>query len=113
MPTYDYECANGHSFEHLQPITSDPLGECLQCGASVRRLIGGGSGIIFKGSGFYVTDSKGKSGGSAEATDKSKSEATAKDGSSKSSGDRSKSNGDGSKSSLDTTSKKTEKATST
>ena len=58
MPTYDYECSNGHQFEYLQSITAEPLSECITCGASVRRLIGGGTGIIFKGSGFYVTDSK-------------------------------------------------------
>ena len=58
MPTYDYECSNGHRFECLQSITADPLTECLTCGEPVRRLIGGGTGIIFKGSGFYVTDSK-------------------------------------------------------
>ena len=58
MPTYDYECSNGHRFEHLQSITADPLTECVICREPVRRLIGGGAGIIFKGSGFYVTDSK-------------------------------------------------------
>ena len=58
MPTYDYECSNGHRFEHLQSITAAPLTECVICGEPVRRLIGGGAGIIFKGSGFYVTDSK-------------------------------------------------------
>ena len=58
MPTYDYECSNGHRFEYLQSITAEPLTECVTCGEPVRRLIGGGTGIIFKGSGFYVTDSK-------------------------------------------------------
>ena len=58
MPTYDYECSNGHQFEYLQSITAEPLSECITCGGPVRRLIGGGTGIIFKGSGFYVTDSK-------------------------------------------------------
>ena len=58
MPTYDYECSNGHRFEYLQSITAEPLTDCVTCGEPVRRLIGGGTGIIFKGSGFYVTDSK-------------------------------------------------------
>ena len=58
MPTYDYECSNGHRFDYLQSITAEPLTECVTCGEPVRRLIGGGAGIIFKGSGFYVTDSK-------------------------------------------------------
>ena len=70
MPTYDYECLNGHRFECLQSITAEPLTECVTCGEPVRRLIGGGTGIIFKGSGFYVTDSKnGSRGKKASAKD--------------------------------------------
>lgn len=60
MPTYEYECAKGHRFERLQPITAKPLRRCVTCGAPVQRLIGGGAGLIFKGSGFYVTDYKRK-----------------------------------------------------
>ena len=67
MPTYDYECSNGHRFECLQSITAEPLTECVTCGEPVRRLIGGGTGIIFKGSGFYVTDSKNGSRGKKES----------------------------------------------
>ena len=64
MPTYDYECKNcGHSFEHFQSMSDDPLAECPECGGVLRRLIGGGSGIIFKGSGFYVTDNRGGKNG--------------------------------------------------
>ncbi len=74
MPTYDYECSSGHRFEHLQSITAEPLTECITCGEPVRRLIGGGTGIIFKGSGFYVTDSKNGSRGK---------KAVAKDGAAK------------------------------
>jgi putative FmdB family regulatory protein len=81
MPTYDYECSNGHQFEHLQSIIADPLAECITCGAPVRRLIGGGSGIIFKGSGFYVTDSK--NGKPAKKDEGSGDTAAAKDGSAK------------------------------
>lgn len=60
MPTYDYECqACGHRFEALQRITDDPLTKCPKCQkARLRRLIGAGLGIIFKGSGFYTTDYK-------------------------------------------------------
>jgi putative FmdB family regulatory protein len=59
MPTYDYECkACGHVFEHFQMMSDDPLKDCPKCGQEVRRLIGGGLGIIFKGSGFYVTDNR-------------------------------------------------------
>jgi putative FmdB family regulatory protein len=60
MPTYEYECKDcGHTFEVFQNMSDAPLKECPECGKEVRRLINGGSGIIFKGSGFYVTDKKG------------------------------------------------------
>jgi putative FmdB family regulatory protein len=59
MPTYDYECSHcGRVFEVFQNMSDDPIEACDHCGGSVRRLIGGGLGIIFKGSGFYVTDNK-------------------------------------------------------
>ena len=59
MPTYDYECKGcGHVFEYFQMMSDEPLKECPKCKSEVKRLIGGGMGIIFKGSGFYVTDSK-------------------------------------------------------
>ena len=60
MPTYEYECKScGHSFEVFQAMSDEPLKTCVKCGKEVRRLIFGGAGVIFKGSGFYVTD-KGK-----------------------------------------------------
>jgi putative FmdB family regulatory protein len=67
MPTYDYECKScGKIFEAFQNMSDAPLEACPTCGKEVRRLIGGGMGIIFKGSGFYVNDSKkGSSGGEA------------------------------------------------
>ena len=59
MPTYEYECKScGHSFEAFQSMSDAPLRECPRCGKEVRRLINGGTGVIFKGSGFYVTDKK-------------------------------------------------------
>lgn len=60
MPTYDYECKNcGHQFEYFQSMAEDPLTTCPDCQTdSLRRLIGGGMGVIFKGSGFYVNDAK-------------------------------------------------------
>jgi putative FmdB family regulatory protein len=61
MPTYEYECrACTHRFEAFQAMSEAPLSLCPQCGGSVRRVIGGGTGVIFKGSGFYVTDAKKK-----------------------------------------------------
>ena len=58
MPTYEYKCsACGHAFEQFQSITAAPLRRCPECGkAKVKRLLGTGAGIIFKGSGFYITD---------------------------------------------------------
>jgi putative FmdB family regulatory protein len=68
MPTYDYVCDScGHSFEKLQSMSEKPLKKCPECGENLRRVIGPGVGIIFKGSGFYETDYKKKSTSSAAA----------------------------------------------
>ena len=58
MPTYGYACENcGHEFDEFQSITSEPLKKCPACKKMrLKRLIGTGSAIIFKGSGFYATD---------------------------------------------------------
>lgn len=58
MPTYEYACnACGHRFEQFQNITAAPLRKCPECGRrKLQRLIGGGAGFLFKGSGFYITD---------------------------------------------------------
>ncbi len=58
MPTYDYECPKcGYRFEKFQGINDPPVKTCPKCGGrKVKRLIGTGAGIIFKGSGFYATD---------------------------------------------------------
>ena len=58
MPTYEYKCdACGHAFEKFHSITADPVKKCPVCGKNkVRRLISMGAGLIFKGSGFYITD---------------------------------------------------------
>ena len=57
MPTYEYKCnACDVQFEKFQGITEEPLKECPDCGEEVKRLIGAGAGLIFKGSGFYITD---------------------------------------------------------
>lgn len=57
MPTYEYECGScGHQFEVFQPIKDKPRKKCPECGKGVKRLIGSGSAVIFKGSGFYQTD---------------------------------------------------------
>lgn len=58
MPTYEYRCgACGHEFERFQAMTAAPIVKCPSCGKrKVRRLIGSGGALIFKGSGFYTTD---------------------------------------------------------
>ena len=71
MPTYEYECTKcSHAFEVSQRMSEKPLDKCPKCNAPVRRLIGAGSGIIFKGPGFYETDYKRKPCGKAGSSDK-------------------------------------------
>lgn len=61
MPTYDYRCEDcDHTFEEFQSITADAIDTCPVCSGSTRRLIGAGGGILFKGSGFYITDYRSK-----------------------------------------------------
>lgn len=61
MPTYDYECSKcGKRFEKFQKMSDKPVMECPKCGGKAERLISAGSGVIFKGSGFYETDYKRK-----------------------------------------------------
>jgi len=63
MPTYEYKCLScGYEFEQFQSITTKPIRKCPKCRkASVKRLIGVGAGVIFKGSGFYQTDYRSES----------------------------------------------------
>ncbi len=58
MPIYEYNCEKCGNFEVFQHMSDDPLTNCPQCNSPVRRLISGGVGLIFKGSGFYITDYK-------------------------------------------------------
>ena len=79
MPTYEYECKScKHRFEEFQSITDDAIEVCPKCGKKVRRLFGGGMGVIFKGSGFYTTDYKRSSavtgGNGSSKTQESKAE---------------------------------------
>src|SRR5438874_2673845 len=77
MPTYEYKCnACGHRFEKFQSMSSDPIRKCPKCGKmKVQRLIGTGAGLIFKGSGFYITDYR-----DAGYKDKAKAESGSSDG---------------------------------
>ncbi|MBE2227591.1 MAG: zinc ribbon domain-containing protein [Ignavibacteria bacterium] len=62
MPFYEYQCSNcGHTLEELQKMSDPPLKKCPNCGKNtLKKLIGTGGGLIFKGSGFYLTDYKNK-----------------------------------------------------
>ncbi|HUL48535.1 MAG TPA: FmdB family zinc ribbon protein [Gemmatimonadales bacterium] len=59
MPTYEYKCPNGHVFEKFYPQVNDRRRlRCPTCGKMAERQISGGAGLVFKGSGFYITDYK-------------------------------------------------------
>ncbi|MEA3305766.1 MAG: FmdB family zinc ribbon protein [Candidatus Omnitrophota bacterium] len=69
MPTYEYECVKcGNRFECFQSMKDEPLAMCRVCSSPLKRLIGSGAGIIFKGSGFYATDYKAKKPERKEST---------------------------------------------
>jgi putative FmdB family regulatory protein len=62
VPTYEYKCSECEEvFEFFQKMTDEPVKTCPVCSGSLNRLISGGVGVIFKGSGFYTTDHKNKS----------------------------------------------------
>jgi putative FmdB family regulatory protein len=89
MPTYDYRCPNGHDFEHFFRKISDATAElaCPTCGAVAQRRVSGGAGLVFKGSGFYLTDygkNAHRKGSDASASAESKGEASAESKSSSS-----------------------------
>ena len=73
MPTYEYECeACGHRFEKFQSMSEKSIRKCPECSKSkVQRVISGGSGVLFKGSGFYQTDYRSKNYKESEKKDKS------------------------------------------
>lgn len=81
MPTYDYACDDcGHRFEIRQSFTDDPLTLCPECSGHIRRVIHP-SGIIFKGSGWYITDSRDTTSAAAPATDSGGTESATSDSS--------------------------------
>lgn len=117
MPTYEYGCAEGHSFEVFQKMSDDPVSTCPECGTEARRMISGGAGFLFKGDGFYITDyrsddykkkasaeggapsgdgaSKKASSGSASGSDSSSSASSSTSSPASSSTSSTKSSGDG------------------
>lgn len=85
MPTYEYKClACDNRFERFQGINAPPIEECPECKGEVKRLIGAGAGLIFKGSGFYITDYR--SDGYKESAKKEKSDSSEKSSTSEKSG---------------------------
>jgi len=81
MPTYEYFCPSGHEFERLQRMTGPTRVRCPECGRVASRRISGGGGLIFKGSGFYITDyGKDGKGRSTESETEAKSETASKSG---------------------------------
>ncbi len=63
MPTYEYECTRcGHVCEEFKPVSAPRRQRCPKCRGKVERIISGGLGVHFKGSGFYITDSRGTKG---------------------------------------------------
>lgn len=85
MPIYEYKCENGHVFDVMQRMSDDPLTQCRECGASVKKVLQP-VGISFKGSGFYSTDYNSKAGPKSEPKEAA---ATSSDSSNGSSSDSS------------------------
>ncbi len=83
MPTYEYICKScGYEFEEFQSITAEPISVCPKCQGRVERKISAGAGLVFKGSGFYITDYKNKN--NSPSNHKSKSDNKSSDKQSKS-----------------------------
>ncbi len=90
MPTYEYRCPEcGTDFEKFQKMSDEPGAPCPKCGAAAERRLSGGAGLVFKGSGFYITDYRGEGYKKAAEADKG--------GSSSSSSSETKSTGSDSK----------------
>ena len=90
MPTYDYRCLNDHVFEVFHGMTDETPRVCPECGAAAKRVPGGGAGLLFKGSGFYITDYR-----SSSYKEGKKSETTPKPPPPKPAGDSGSSSGSG------------------
>ncbi len=105
MPTYEYRCPScGNDFEKFQRMSDEPVAACTACGESAERRISAGAGLLFKGSGFYITDYRSDSykkaaesdkGGGESKGDKAESKADAASGKSADKSEK-KSSGEGS-----------------
>ena len=114
MPTYEYKCLDCEvGFDRFQSITEDPIRECPECGGKTKRLISGGAGFIFKGTGFYITDYRSEGYKEAAKKDKESSSNGSKSSKDKDSKDKGskggKSKSDSSKASKSGESKTSEK----
>ena len=113
MPTYQYACTEcGHSFDIVQSFSDDSLSVCPECGGRLRKVFNA-VGVVFKGSGFYRTDSRGKQtadAGSSGSGDASSSTATKTSDTSSSNGSGNGSSANGSSSNGSSSPKKTESA---
>jgi putative FmdB family regulatory protein len=85
MPTYDYRCEKGHTFELFHSIKDETPKVCPTCGSASKRVPGGGGGLLFRGSGFYITENR-SSGYKEKAKAEKSGGATPAGGESKSSG---------------------------
>ena len=73
MPTYEYACQKCRKHSDVrQEITAKPLTKCAKCGGRIKRIMGGGGGLLFKGSGFYITDYRSANYKAGEKAEKSK-----------------------------------------
>lgn len=80
MPTYEYRCTDcGNGFEKFQRMSEEPMAECPKCGARAERRLSGGAGLLFKGSGFYITDYRSDSYKQAAKSDNGGSESKSSD----------------------------------
>lgn len=92
MPTYQYQCQScGFEFERFQSMNDEPVKRCPECRCKVKRLIGTGAGIIFKGSGFYETDYRSESYEKGKKSDEGKDKASSSESSSSESKSKSES----------------------
>lgn len=107
MPTYEYRCDNGHTFEEVQSMSDDALTECTICGAPAQRILFAPA-VHFKGSGFYTTDYARKGG--AKATNGSDSSKSSDSKESKSSDSGSSDSSSSSSSKSDSSSSSSDKA---
>lgn len=82
MPTYEYRCPEGHTFDVFQKMSDKPRAKCPKCGRMAVRQISAGAGLVFKGSGFYITD-YGKDGKGPRKEASSPSESSSDSGSEK------------------------------